>query len=73
VLCEKTVLAECKSIDSSTIGQWRKEQLLRITEGYKCKNIYNADDTGLFSRLPPNKTLSLKGDPGSGGSNSKRG
>jgi hypothetical protein len=50
---------------------WRKEQLLKIIEGYEPKNIYNADETGLFFRLPVNKTLSLKGDPCSGGKNSK--
>jgi hypothetical protein len=37
--------------------------------GYETKNIYN-DESGLFFRLPPNKTLSLKGDPCSGGRNS---
>jgi hypothetical protein len=38
---------------------------------YRPKNIYNADETGLFFRLPPNKTLSLKADPCNGGKNSK--
>jgi hypothetical protein len=67
----KTVSGECKSVDSSTVEEWRKEQLLKIFEGYEPKNIYNADETGLFFRLPPNKTLSLKGDPYNGGKNSK--
>jgi hypothetical protein len=53
------------------VEEWRKEQLLKIFEGYKPKNIYNAEETGLFFRLPPNKTLSLKGDRCSGGKNSK--
>jgi hypothetical protein len=68
----KTVLGECKNVDSSTVEEWRKEQLLRIFEGYKSKNIYNAEEIGLFFRLPPNKTLSLKGDPCNGGKNSKK-
>jgi hypothetical protein len=67
----KTVSGECKSVDSSTVEEWRKEQLLKISESYKPMNIYNADETGLFFRLPPNKTLSLKGDPCNGGKNSK--
>jgi hypothetical protein len=49
----KIVPGECKSIDFSAVGEWRKEQLLKITEGYKPKNIYNADETGLSFRLPP--------------------
>jgi hypothetical protein len=59
----KTVSGKCKSVDPSTVEEWRKEQLLKIFESYEPKNIYNADETGLFFRLPPNKTLSLKGDP----------
>lgn len=34
--------------------QWKREQLLNTTEGY-------ADETWLFFRLTPNKTLSLNG------------
>jgi hypothetical protein len=65
------VLGECKSVDSSTVGQWRKEKLLKIIEGYEPKNIYNADETELFFRLPPNKTISLKRESCNGGKNSK--
>ena len=36
------------------------------------ESIYNADDTGLFCMLPPNKTVSLKGDPCCGGENSRK-
>jgi hypothetical protein len=42
------------------VEDWRREQLLKISEVYKPKNIYNADYTGLFFRIPPNKTVSLK-------------
>ena len=40
---------------------WRDEHLLRIFGGYKPENIYNADETGLFLRLPPKIMLNLKG------------
>jgi hypothetical protein len=53
------------------VEEWRKEQLLKIFEDYEPKNIYNADETGLFFRLALNKTLSLKGGPCNGGKNSK--
>jgi hypothetical protein len=65
-------MRECKSVDSSTVEEWRKEQLLKIIEGYKPKNIYNADETELLFRLPTNETVSLKGDPCNGGKNSKK-
>jgi hypothetical protein len=53
------------------VEEWRKEQLLITVEGYEPKNVYIADETGLFFTLPPNKTLNLKRDPCSGGRNSK--
>jgi len=56
-------------MDSSTVEKWRKELLFKINEGYKHK-IYIASEAGLFSRLPPDKTWSLKGDPCNGGKNS---
>ena len=56
----KTVLGECNSVDFWTVEEWRKEELLTINEGFECKDIYNADETGMFFRLPPNTTLSLK-------------
>jgi hypothetical protein len=31
----KTVLGECKSVDSSTVEEWRKEKLLKIFEDYE--------------------------------------
>jgi hypothetical protein len=52
------------------LKKWRKEHLLKIFEGYEPKNIYNTDESGLFFRLPPNKTLSLKADPCNSGKNS---
>jgi hypothetical protein len=48
------------------VGKWRKEQLLKIIEGYKPKNIYNANETGLLFMLPSNETLSLEGYPCNG-------
>jgi hypothetical protein len=45
----KTVLGEWESVRVLSLQQqreWRKEQLLNITEGYEPKNPYNADVTG---------------------------
>jgi hypothetical protein len=67
----KTESGKYKSADSSAVVAWRKEQLLKISGGFKPKDIYNADETGLFFRFPHNKTLSLKGDPCNGRKNSK--
>lgn len=42
-----------------------------IINNYSPKNIYNADETGLFFRAVPNKTLHLKGERCIGGKLSK--
>jgi DDE superfamily endonuclease. len=68
-------IRKVQSVDFSRLQEYRKEQLLKIIECYEpknIKNIYNADDTGLFCMLPPNKTLSLKGDPCNGGEHSRK-
>jgi hypothetical protein len=57
-----TVLQTHKSVTLQQWREWRKEQLLKITGSYEPMNIYIADETGLFFRLPPNKTWSLTGD-----------
>jgi hypothetical protein len=48
-----------------TLQQWKngERKLCKIVQSYEPKNIYNAEKTGLLFRLPPNKTLSLKGNP----------
>jgi hypothetical protein len=42
-------------------GGMVKGRVIQKFDDCKLKNIYNADETGLFFRCPSNKTLSLKG------------
>lgn len=51
----KTILDDCRSVDSSTVYIWRKKQLLKAIDADRCKNIYNAHETGLFFTLPCKK------------------
>jgi len=39
-----------------------RQQLEVLLEQYLLKNIFNADETGLFFRLGPDKTLASKSD-----------
>jgi hypothetical protein len=39
----ETVLWECRRVNPSTLEDWRRGQLLKISEVYKPENIYNAD------------------------------
>ena len=39
--------------------------------GYKPEDIYNVDETGLFYKIKPNKTMQIKGDKCFNGEKSK--
>lgn len=70
-LVYKTVSGESASVDPVTVNSW-KEQIHEVIQGYELKDIFNADETGLFFNLQPNKTLTYKGDPCHGGTKSKQ-
>ncbi|KAH9453174.1 hypothetical protein Pst134EA_033100 [Puccinia striiformis f. sp. tritici] len=50
---------EAGSVDQSQAEDARKK-ILEITSGYEARNIYNADETGLLYKMPPNKSLATK-------------
>jgi hypothetical protein len=52
------MVSHSDSVVYTTVGHNRSVD----SEGYKNRHIYKADENGLFFRLPPNKTLTLKGD-----------
>jgi hypothetical protein len=49
----------------------RLESLLSLLEGYEPHDVYNADETGLFFSLLPDRTLAYKGESCRGGKHSK--
>jgi hypothetical protein len=53
-------------------GGTEKERVTQKFQGYEPKNIHNAGEIGLFFRFISNETMSLKGDPSSGGKNCKK-
>ena len=66
----KTVCGESASVDVQVCDQW-KENLSALLTGYLPEEIYNADETALFYRCMPNKTLEFKNKEGKGGKESK--
>ena len=64
------VCGERGSVDNATVTSW-KEKLPTILEGYAPRDIYNMDETGLFFRALPEKSLREKGDSCAGGKKSK--
>jgi hypothetical protein len=49
----------------------REESLTSLLEGYKPRDVYNADQTGLFFNVLPERTLAYKGETCHGGKHSK--
>lgn len=66
----KAICGEEKSVDPTQVADWMK-RLKPLCEGYEEKNIFNCDETGLFYRILPDKTLCFKNEKCSGGKISK--
>ncbi|XP_053568121.1 tigger transposable element-derived protein 6-like [Bombina bombina] len=64
------ICGEAKDVDQATVSQW-EEKLKMLKEPYATKDIYNGDETGLFFRLLPSKTLAVKREKCTGGKLSK--
>ncbi|XP_039967465.1 tigger transposable element-derived protein 6-like [Bactrocera tryoni] len=66
----KKVCGESAAVDDEVCVQWR-ENIQKLIENYEPKNIFNADETGLFYKCLSDRTLSLKGQSCHGGKLSK--
>lgn len=66
-ICSGKIAGESASVDMETVQQWLNEKWPKIRENYQDNDIYNADETGLFFKLTPDKTLKFKGEKCVGG------
>lgn len=66
----KTVCGESGSVDEQAADVW-KTDVLQMIEETPANNIFNVDETGLFYKCTPDKTLTFKGERCSGGKHSK--
>ena len=66
----KSISGESRDVNMSTVDDW-KARLPGLCKDYNIKDIFNADETGLFFRALPNKTLATKGETCHGGKMSK--
>lgn len=57
----KSICGEAANINLEDVEAW-KSKLLLILKDYSPRDVYNADETGLYYRAMPNKTFSLKND-----------
>ncbi|XP_005991452.1 tigger transposable element-derived protein 4-like [Latimeria chalumnae] len=68
----RLVRGEANSAPQLLISEWKTTTLVAILAHYKPRDIYNANETGLFWQLPPNRTLAFKGEKCSSGKQSKQ-
>lgn len=66
----KAVCGEANDVDNAIVEDWHKK-LPQIIAGYAPENIANCDETALFYRAIPNKSLQFKGEKCIGGKLSK--
>jgi hypothetical protein len=59
-LVYKKLAGESAAVDSKSTETWL-ERLPSLLEGYEQRDIYNADQTGLFYNVLPDRILALKG------------
>lgn len=68
----KTICGEAAAVDSVSVENWKNDVLMSILSRYDSSDVFNLDETGLFYRLLPDKTLSFKGEKCTSGKGSKQ-
>lgn len=67
----KGVAGEENSAPQDIAQGWREREMLKILSEYDPDDIFNADETALFFKLLPERTLTVKGEKCKGGKRSK--
>ncbi|XP_056629852.1 tigger transposable element-derived protein 4-like [Diorhabda sublineata] len=67
----KKFSGEAAGVPSATSDDWLSKVWPTIREGYSDSDVFNADETGLFYKLTPDRTLHFKGEKCSNGKLSK--
>ena len=58
----KTVQGEAGAVDSQSLLEWQQQILQPLLGQFSADDVFNLDETGLFWRLLPNKTMSFRGN-----------
>ena len=70
-ICQKRICGESAAVDEQTTETWLSTTLLTLLEDFEPQDVFNADKTGLFFKMLPEKILEFKGTPCHGGKYSK--
>lgn len=64
------ICGEAKDVDMESVTEWTSH-ITDLIKGFTLKDIANCDETGLFYRALPDKTMCFKGEKCQGGKQSK--
>ena len=67
----KKICGESAAVNQDDAELWKSNTLPKLVEGYASRDIYNADETGLFFKAIPDRSMVLKGEQCHGGKHSK--
>ena len=67
----KNVCGESADVVPEDLSDWLSKDLPALLKQYSPKDIFNADETGIFWRMMPNKTMCFKAEACHGGKQSK--
>ncbi|XP_064475501.1 tigger transposable element-derived protein 6-like [Ornithodoros turicata] len=71
-LVYKSVCGEGKKVDEDVVSEWMTSTLPTLHAGYEPRDVFNADEAGLFFNVQPGKSLCFKGQNCQGGEKSKQ-
>ncbi|XP_046725929.1 tigger transposable element-derived protein 4-like [Silurus meridionalis] len=67
----KAICGESAAVEQEQVDSWLKTQMRTILDTYEIRNIFNADETGVFWKCLPDKTMAFRGEACRGGKRSK--
>ncbi|GBL89945.1 Tigger transposable element-derived protein 4 [Araneus ventricosus] len=68
----ETICGEAAAVEGEAIEDWKSSVLKDILSRFDASKVFNLDETGLFYRLLPDKTLSFKGEKCTSGKATKQ-
>jgi hypothetical protein len=70
-ISSKVMAGECESVCAEMTENWKTAVLPKMLENWDPKDVYNCDESGLFFKMLPNRTMHTKGEKCHGSKKSK--
>lgn len=70
-IVSKVLCGEGAAASETDADNWKNNKLPHLIENVEPRNIFNIDETGLFYKMTPNRTLDVRGQKCFGGKQSK--